>query len=229
MKQLKIDSNFVYSLIYIALAIATFKHTSWSFSSVMEGPEPIIDWANFNLDFANAWSVGGLLMWYFWGALCAIAVDVGFYLTAKSIREAQNTSLLGMWLTYTMVAVISAYCQVMYSVQHAAQFVPVEGVPEWINFIYTWGFLILPVSLPGMSVGYTLFNRIQHKANEPKLGQIDKETGVKYLNVVDAAKYTGYSTASIRVFVASGKIQGRQDDRKRWFFSTEELDKVKKA
>ncbi len=222
--------DFIYSLIYIALAVATFKHTSWSFSTVMEGPEPVVDWVKFNLDFAGLWAIGGLLFWYVWGALCAIAVDVGFYLTAKSIRESQNTSLVGMWLTYTMVALISAYCQVMYSVQHAAQFVAVEGVPAWVNVMYTWSFIILPVSLPGMSIGYTLFTKMHDKENAPKLGRLD-ETGMKYLTVDEASTYTGYSTASIRQWAAQGKIGIKAADeagRVKWKFTMEELAKFKK-
>ncbi len=227
----KINSEFVYSLIYYAIAVATAKHSAWAYSTTMEGLEPKIDWATVGFNIAGAWSIGGLVIWFMWGLLAAMAVDVGMFLVAKQIREAKNRNLLGLYLTYAMVALISAYFQVMYALQHAAQFTPVEGVPIWVNTAYLWRFLIVPVSLPLMSVGYTLFTRIDEAKNKATIGTVDKELGTKTYTADEAAQFTGYSPAWVRDRfyrsekggLKSGETFGQRDENGKMFFTHEEL------
>lgn len=226
----------IYGLIYYAIAVATAKHSAWAYSSTMEGLQPALDWAKFNGSFADFWSLLGLGVWFMWGLLAAIAVDVGMFTVAKNIRESQNRNLLGMYLTYAMVALISAYFQVMYSLQHASAFTPVEGVPLWVNTAYVWRFLIVPVSLPLMSVGYTLFVKLDVHKNKPVLGKVDKEIGEKTFTVDEAAAYTGYSPAAIRQkgYAAERQVGivpafGYRDENGKMMFKKSELDPIKKG
>lgn len=230
MKKINWSSEFIYSLIYYAIALATAKHSAWAYSTTMEGAQPIIDWSNFGI---AAWTGFELVMWFMWGLLAALAVDVGMYLVAKQIRESKNRNLIGLYLTYAMVCIASAYFQVMYAIQHAADFVPVEGVPAWINAIYSLRYLIVPVSLPVMSIGYTLFTKVDEARNTQPLGRVNKEIGMKTYTVDEAATYLKVSPASVRSWAYAGESGkgpqfGARDANNKHFFTQEELDNKKK-
>ena len=231
-----------YGAIYLALAVATFKHTAWAFSTVMEGPEPKVDWANFNLDFVSVWAIVLLLVWFLWGALGAIAVDVGMYYTARAIREDKETRLpLGMWLTYGVVAAISSYAQTLYAVQHAAAFTPVpNNLAElqpggWLNNLFTYAMVLLPLFLPGLGFIYTVFVKYEEHHRKPPVGRLDEAIGEKVYTVQEAAIETGYSEAWIRnrAYAYEKKPDknppfGRRNTQGKMVFTKEELDAVKR-
>jgi len=225
----RITNEQAYGLIYYAIAIATAKHSAWAYSTTMEGAEPVINWATFTLNLDGIFQVVTLGVWFFWGLLAALVIDIGMYFIAKKIRETRDRNLLGLYLTYIMVVIISAYMQVMFALQHAAEFVPVEGVPAWVNAAYVWRFLIVPVSLPFMSIGYTLFVKVDEALNKPVMGVVEAETGLKRLNVKEAALFTNRSETGIRGLAASGKLQQRlDDDKKLYFYETELVPFIKR-
>lgn len=210
-------------LIYIAIAVATAFHTAWSYSTTMEGAEPLIDWANFTLNVNGIYLI---MVWGWWlakGALAAFAIDVGMFVVAKSIREARQKNLLGLYITYLAVSVFSAYFQVMYSVQHSADFQTVTGIPEWLNAVFLWRFLLVPLSLPVIGFFYTMSVRVDEALNKQVLGKVDTTTGKRKFDVKEAAKYTNRSEAGIRGMAASGKLPAIKDDDNKLVFDEDEL------
>ncbi len=227
MKKKQID---IYELIYIAISIATAKHSAWSYSTVMEGPEPVIDWANLTLNLSAAYDFGRLTIWFLSGLLAAVVVDIGMFVVAKRIRESEKENLLGLYLAYSIIVIFSAYFQIMYALQNASAFVPVEGVPEWLNLAFVWRFFIVPMSLPVMSLVYTMFVRIDRALNAPKLGTVDAETGEKHYNLNEAAAYTGYSVSSIRNKAYVTKTLPMYDDHNgNKYFLASDLEKIRRT
>jgi hypothetical protein len=86
MKWLKNINSF--ELVYIAISIATFTHTTWAAATVFEGhqpeyvqlaglnPDQILDFVVTNFDYFS---------WLFSGALIAVAVDCGMFIAAQEL------------------------------------------------------------------------------------------------------------------------------------------------
>lgn len=226
-------------LIYISLAIATFKHSSWGYSTVLEGSAPDINFNTLTLNLAGVWAILTLLFWYIWGGLMALATDVGMVFIARSIRERANKESIlsqpwGLWVAYLMAASASAYTQFLYGVQHAA---PLAVVATKIPSLQTGGFLFwaleyrllyLPLLLPAMSFIYTVAFKVDDHQQIEKPGKVDKTRNVRILNVSEAALFTNYSEARIRQLAADGKI-GIRDENGKWQFTDEELLPIKRS
>lgn len=225
-----------YEYLYIALAAATFKHTSWGFASVLEGPEPVIEWASLTLDLTGIFIVLELFQWYFWGALMAVATDVGMFFVARAIRENRAYSLKklswGLLTAYVIISMISAYTQLLYGVQHAA---PLEIVPNaigalqnggWIYWLLECRLLFLPLALPGTSVLYTFAFKLddQLTIEQEKPGTIDAETGERKFSVKEAVLYSGYSDGFFRQKAGKGALGTKNPETGAWEFTQTELD-----
>ncbi len=224
-----------FELIYVAIAIATFKHTSWGFSTVLEGPEPIIDWANFVFSFVGIWQLGGLLIWFLWGGLMAIAVDVGMFFVSKAIREYfinnDEGQPWGLWGTYLIIAIVSGYTQMLYAVQHAAEMKIVPNTLAmlqtggWLYTLFEYRLVLLPLSLPFISFMYTVSLKVQEFLQKPHMGK-KNNIGETVYNVIEAAKYVGKSSSLIRMRSIEG-IFGNKDRNGKWFYTKKELDDFK--
>lgn len=115
--------------LYIAVAFATFRHSARGFASIEGGS-------------------------FWWGALSALAVDVGMMLSATGLRKSRTWSLV---IGLTVSAVASTYTQWLYAVMHS-QAIAVAPGAEWINgtarMIIDVRVLLLPALLPMLSVIY---------------------------------------------------------------------------
>src|SRR3989304_5376168 len=61
----------LFGLVYAAIAVFTFSHTTNSIAGVFEGVNP----------------GGNSASWYFYGGLGAVAVDIGMYATANALSK----------------------------------------------------------------------------------------------------------------------------------------------
>lgn len=116
--------------LYIAVAVATFRHTAFGFASIEGGS-----------------------IWL--GALSALAVDAGMILSASGLRHnPRNASLL---IGLVVSAVASTYAQLLFSVSNAAH-VDVALGAQWMTdaarSIIDWRVVVLPALLPALAVVY---------------------------------------------------------------------------
>lgn len=122
--------------LYVAVAAATFRHSTVGFAS---------------------FESGSLL----WGALSALAVDVGMALSATGLRKVRNWPLaIGLLVS----AAASVFTQLLYSVSHA-QAVTVAPGAEWMGGaavgIIQVRVLVLPALLPLLSVVYAFAAKME--------------------------------------------------------------------
>lgn len=235
MKQSK-ALQLAYNSIYVAIAVATFKHSAWGFATRIEGPEPLVDWAAFEPTPAFAWAVLTLLMWYVWGAMMAIAVDVGMFVTAREIRMFYNQhggrvkQPYMLWLVYAVVASLSALTQMLYSVQHAA---PLTLQPTTIAALQPGGWLeqlmqhtviLLPVALPGMGFLYTVAGKVRDEAEQVEVGIID-DTGRKVYDVNAFADLIMRHPSYVRRLAKAGTIGTKSGNT--WQFTDDDTDKLR--
>jgi hypothetical protein len=147
-----------YEMIYIAVAVATFKHSAWAYSVTLEGAAPEIDWATWGPSLPGLWAAGGLLAWYFWGALMAVAADVSMFYSAREIRRGNRFHIL----TFAAAATFSAATQLIYATTHAvdlsyvASSLPaVQPGTGWLWTLSEYRIVYLPISLPLTAIIYT--------------------------------------------------------------------------
>jgi hypothetical protein len=226
--------------IYYAIAIATFKHSAWSFGAVMEGLPPKLDWAHLTFDLAGTFAIGSLLIWYFWGALMAVASDVGMVVIAKSFRSAREDGFTwredGLLMgAYIIVAFISAYTQFYYAAQHTAPLLATASqIPSLqnggsLNWLLQYAVVILPPMLPGMSILYTLASKAEKGMHVVKPGKVDVETGARKFNVSEAAQFVGLSEGWIRQHAGKGEIGQKDAETGKWVFTETELLPLKRT
>ncbi len=148
-----------YELIYIAVAIATFKHSSWAYSVTLEGAAPEIDWATWSPSLVGGWAIGGLLLWFFWGGLMAMAVDVSMFFAAREIRRGNKFHIL----TFAIAAIFSAATQLIYATTHAvdleyvsSSLAAVQPNSGWLWTVAEYRIVYLPISLPLTAIIYTI-------------------------------------------------------------------------
>ncbi len=227
---MKIGKLPVWDLLYISLALSTWKHTAWGYSVTFEGPPPSVDWANFVLNAQGLWTIGTLLAWFAWGGLMALTVDVAMWLVAKGIREqTSGKTPFGLWLTYAVVAVISSYTQLLYATQHSAPLAIVENnivalqPGGWLYSLLENRLILLPLALPSMSFLYTISLRIEAALKKPVLGVVDTATGEKRYSMNEAAAYTGYSPSWVRAKALSGKLEQHKDEEGKTYFTESSL------
>jgi len=143
--------------VYLAVAFATFTHTTWSMAITLQGvmPDDTI----------------GQLWWGLQGVLGAIAIDVGMMVTARRLSHGWSTS---MAIAFAIAAVASAYTQVLYALHHASQFMYAAGVTgEWESRLNGWvnaRIVLMPIALPLFATLYAIANRgsAQHETDVVK-------------------------------------------------------------
>lgn len=127
-------SVFFFAL-YIIVALATFRHSSIGFASIESGS-------------------------IFWGAMSALAVDIGMMLSATGLRTRKKTRSLTVSLLVGLIvsAGASIYTQLLFAVLHAQPIYPAAGA-EWMNDFALWliqrRILIMPALLPVLCIVYS--------------------------------------------------------------------------
>lgn len=136
--------------VYIAIAIATFTHTSWSAANVFQGVAP-------KATTVFSWVTAELVWWYIQGALVAIAIDVGMLVAADSIAKNPSRTML---LAFILAALASAYTQLLYATHHASIFTFGAGVtPAWqarLQEAIDARIILMPLALPAFAIIYTI-------------------------------------------------------------------------
>lgn len=142
-----------FEVLYLAVALATFNHTTWAGAFLFEGAAP-----TGSLEVA---------LWYFKGALLATAIDVGMYTTSKSLVEARGFSIFMLVLAFTIAAAGSFYTQLVYILSHTPQYTISEGVSSFwslkLSPLTDARVILLPAMLPLLAIVYTLARIFRHK------------------------------------------------------------------
>ena len=119
----------LFYLLYVAISVATFRHTALGFASIESG-SPV------------------------WGALSALAIDAGMVLSASGLRRGRSWPLV---LGLVVSAGASTFGQLLFSVAHAQPVTVAPGAAwmgDWAAAIIDARVLILPALLPLLSVVY---------------------------------------------------------------------------
>lgn len=146
-----------FEVLYMAIAIATFKHTMWAVAFIMEGSFPEEGTARYD--------------WYMSGALIAAAVDIGMLVISRYLQKSKNkTQVFVLAMAFFVAAMVSFYAQLIYTSIHTPAIVLSDGVtPGWsevLTPIINAGVVIFPLSLPIMATVITLariFNQVAER------------------------------------------------------------------
>jgi len=147
--------GWVFELVYISVAAATFEHTAWAFGTLALG-EP----ASTYITMADPVWVRG--------ALVAVAVDVGMFVVAQQIVEyvgeghveQKRKGLFGLAATFLLISMISFFAQLVFAYFHTPSIAVASGVsPYWQEFLYPVieaAPFVFAACLPLMALAYTL-------------------------------------------------------------------------
>lgn len=161
----KLPSSFklgssAFALVYLAIAISTFSHTAWAGSFIFEGVPPAAD------------QIFASLKWGIGGALLAVAVDVGMFVTAHQLPRSSGWERRVLLLSFIVAAGVSAFTQLLYVGQHSAPFVMSEGISEYwrgvLEPLYEARVVIMPISLPVFAILYTVTRMFMEHPAEGK-------------------------------------------------------------
>lgn len=145
-------------ILYLAVAIATFRHTAYFSAFVFEGPFPT--------------QTAHQIEWWVSGGLIAIAIDVGMLLTSRYMASSKSLfSTFAFMLAFVIAAIGSFVMQVGYISLHIPDFDISPGVPEpwrsaFIQPIVDASVVILPSLLPLLAVAYTIARISVEQASE---------------------------------------------------------------
>jgi hypothetical protein len=134
-----------FDVVFVLIAIATFRNSYWSVSYVFDGTQPSDGF--------------GSVIWVIWGAFFAFCVDFGMFKLSQKLMQKFNFVVL---FAYTFAAFISVYLQIIYASYHTTAFEFSSGINSGVLSVLTdivnWRLIVLPISLPLFSVIYTLAN-----------------------------------------------------------------------
>lgn len=125
--------------VYGAVSIATFYHSMWGFATLAGEPT----------------EGASLFWWWFIGGLMAAAVDVGM----GAIVYARANGDQQKWLVAALIvlALASAYTQIIYAAQHATGYTVGDVRATWkpaLQAILDARVIILPIMLPAFALVY---------------------------------------------------------------------------
>jgi len=150
----KININW-FEIVYLAIAVATFQHTTWAAATVFEGVAPTDPTA--------------LNWWFAKGSLLAIAIDIGMLVAARELRKSWNVM---MFFTFVTAAIASFYTQILFSLAHTDIFVLASGVSTyWTDFldpIIQARIILIPAMLPLFAIIFTVTPIVSEKTEEKK-------------------------------------------------------------
>ena len=160
-----------FEFLYIAIAIATFEHTTWTAAFMFEGPIP------------EGATIAQHILWYFKGGLIAIAIDVGMLMTSRYlIKSNDRWGRTALIVAFVIAAVSSFYTQVGYMVYHTADYTISTGVNDnWkaiLEPIIDARVIFLPAILPLLATIYTLA-RLTQKRYQNSLEHVPEVTIVE--------------------------------------------------
>lgn len=148
LRSFKLTPSNAFALVYLAIAVSTFGHTSWAGSFVFEGVPPGPD----QLVRAIQWAIAG--------GLLAVAVDVGMFVTAHQLPHSFGKQRLVLLISFVVAAAVSAFTQILYVAHHSAPFALSEGIsPYWaplLSHLADARVIIMPISLPIFAILYTI-------------------------------------------------------------------------
>lgn len=158
----------LFELVYVAIAIATFSHTTWAAATVFDGPSPAYQMGLEGQSFIETLIMNyAYYRWFFDGALIAIAIDIGMLVAAKELSKKWNWLVL---FAFMVASLASFYTQVMYSLHHTGEFTYGGGVtPGWMNIlepIVDARVVLIPLMLPLFAIIYTFARISQEKLLE---------------------------------------------------------------
>lgn len=145
-----------FRFVYWVIAIATAQHTAWGAATTMQGAMPDATWLQFG--------------WWLQGVFFAIAVDYSMVMIATKIRSGTSAArILQFWrfaiplnwytVAFVVVAIISAYFQLLYAWAHATPLQTLGGISEeWIarlQGLINARIAIAPFALPAIAILYT--------------------------------------------------------------------------
>ena len=173
-------SDNAFELVYLAISIATFSHTSWAFATIFEGNMP-----------PEGLALG---IWTFKGALGAITIDIGMLVTAKKITKQFS---LVLFLSFFVLAMASFYTQILFALHHTDVWVMGEGVsPYWqelLDPLIQGRVVLVALMLPAFATIFTIARMVETRQT------IKKEESLNARFIKQAQNHNGQEVAGIFV------------------------------
>lgn len=143
-----------FEILYLAVAIATFDHTTWTAAFAFEGAIPKED--------------PQLSLWYLKGGLIAVAVDVGMLITSRYLGKATDRwNKVTLVSAFVVAAIASFYFQLGFILYHTPDYGLSAGVSQYwaevMQPIIDARVFILPMLLPLLATIYTLARITNHQ------------------------------------------------------------------
>ncbi len=139
----------IFMLVYVAVAIATFRHSAFAFASI-EGVKPD--------------ALVPLIFWWLIGALGAAAVDIGMAAIVISLLSGHQAKWL-VWALFVLAG-FSAYTQLVFSAHKAVDY-PLGQVAQWLawlEYVLDARVVLLPLVLPLFALIYAMAAKGQKAA-----------------------------------------------------------------
>lgn len=193
----------VRELFIIAIGVAAFSHSMWSYAAFLGGrqPDPL---------------QGGLhilhyIGWLLPGALLAFATDVGMIAVSVELRGGDRTA--GKYAAFGLLAVVTYLLQWLYSVHHIEAIPLGTGVPEHLRglaetvstFLTVW---LLPGALPLTAIAYTFSHPRDVKVTDLSVQEKRKVAPVASPVTVDVSDVASHRPLpTVIPLQAEGKVQ----------------------
>lgn len=161
----------LFEILYVAISVATFSHTQWAAAFAFEGTPPT--------------SQNELNIWYLKGALVAIAVDAGMFLSAKYIKTRVS---LTMVVAFIIAAIVSFYTQTLYIYYHTPSFPASAGVTQYwreaLDPLVDARVFLIPFFLPFLGIIYTTA-QIGHHVKETRKNNQDGQSESSLISMMN--------------------------------------------
>lgn len=133
-------------IVYWGIAIATAYHTAWGAATTMQGAQP-----------------EQTIWWWAQGLAFAMAIDFTMVAVASKIRSRNKIEWridASYLLTFAILAIASAYFQLLYAWAHATNIEPLAGVSQYwqstLSGLIDARIVIAPLALPLIATLYTV-------------------------------------------------------------------------
>jgi len=150
-----VPKGWVFEILYLCVAIATFEHTAWASGTIFLGPPG-----------TEYFTVSDPI--WLRGAFVAIAIDVGLFLVSQQIvqyvREGSIRDrlfgVISLSLTFLIIDTMSFYAQLVFMFYHTPILEVSEGISvywqETLQGVMDGAHVIFALALPVMALAYTL-------------------------------------------------------------------------
>jgi hypothetical protein len=134
----------------LATAVAMFIHSTWTFNTIFGGQQP------------TDGNIIQYIMWVIPGALIAFAIDIGQIATSMKIRQARSWNIVGLGITFLVLAAGGYYLQWFHLIHHMPKLAFGEGLSEATRLSVLTArdaaIYIIPALMPLSMFLYTLSN-----------------------------------------------------------------------